>query len=53
MIYLSMSYKGTPMSAYNYYDDNGYTIPLINYPVTVLTYAPKADFRSELVNNDL
>lgn len=52
MIYLSMSYKGTPMSAYNYYDDNGYTIPLINYPVTVLTYA-KTNFGSELINSDL
>lgn len=47
-----MSYKGVPMSAYNYYDDNGYTIPLINYPVTVFTYA-KAGFGSDLVNNDL
>lgn len=47
-----MSYKGVPMSAYNYYDDNGYTIPLINYPVTVFTYA-KTNFGSELVNSDL
>lgn len=48
-----MSYNGVPMSAYNYYDDNGYTIPMINYPVNVFTYTPKSDFGSSLVNNDL